>query len=416
MPNTLLSPTTILKDTEARFENSCVMSKYVDRSFDGKFAIKDEKVGATVNARMPVRYKGSTGETYAAEDTTEIMKAVTINTRWKVCPEFSDVDLLLTIDRFGERYLAPAGERLANMIDTSLTGLYTQVDNISPNAVPGTIPTTRLAYTLARAALAKYGVPDLKQRSLVVNPDAEAYMVEFGATMFNDQKDLARQYAEGTMGIYSGMKVSVDQNIASQQLGAWGTTSNPIVSALPAQNAQSVATSGWAAGATLNAGDVVSFGGSNAVNPLTWLSLGMRQNFAVSALCTADGAGLMTITLNKKLNDDATSVSQNLTARPAINSTVKVYGQGTGAALNAISGLVSPQHLLFHMKAFVLAIVKQELPGGMEWSEQVTNQRSGFAMRLVRGYDIVNNKKMTRLEVLGGVQTLREDFAMRIPG
>ncbi len=59
-------------------------------------------------------------------------------------------------------------------------------------------------------------------------------------------------------------------------------------------------------------------------------------------------------------------------------------------------------------------IVKLELPGGMEWSEEVSNPRVGISIRLVRGYSIKDNQKYTRLDVLGGIKTIRPEFACRI--
>jgi hypothetical protein len=63
-----------------------------------------------------------------------------------------------------------------------------------------------------------------------------------------------------------------------------------------------------------------------------------------------------------------------------------------------------------------LAIVKQELPGGMEWSEWVSNPKQGLGIRLVRGYVIGTNEKITRLDVLGGVKRIRDEMGVRVCG
>jgi hypothetical protein len=335
---------------------------------------------------------------------------------WHVHLDFSDQDLLMTVDRFGERYLDSAAETLANKVDLAIAGMYLYVGNQSPATVPGTVPTTRLQWSGANVVLANCAVPPGKQRNFVVNPDAEQYAVEIGATMFNPQKEISEQYLTGTMGVAIGGKWSMTQNIRRHQLGAWGTTSNPVLSAVPANGATSIATTGWEANVSdLHRGDIVSFLNCNAVNPVTYESTGVRRSFVVAADC-ADAAGAMTIPVLVPLNDDPSDVFQTVDARPIIGAAVRVYNQATGAALNAISGVQSAQNLVFHRDWCVLAIVKQELPGGMEWSEQITNKRIGLAMRLVRGYDIRANAKLTRLEILGGVSPLREDFCCRVAG
>lgn len=417
MPNELLNPVAILKNTEARFENAVVMPKFVSREYDDKFAVKDEKVGATVNARLPVRYRGSVGEGYEPEDTREVMKPISVNRRWKVCPQFSDIDLTLTIDRFAERYLESASVTLANKVDLDLLGLYKFISNLAPDGVPGTAPTTRPAFTRARAYLEKIGVPDDRMHNLIINPDGMVNMIEFGATMLNPQKELSDQYLNGNLGQFGGMKVSKTQNVRSQQLGAWSTTSNPIVSAAapPAQGDTVVNTTGWANDSTLKAGDIVEFVGAGQINMVTWEATGVNQCFAVPVdVACAAGTGNMAIPLPFALNADTSDVNQTVSAIPAASAAVRVYHQATGAAMNAITGVISPQYLVFHRDAFVLVTVRQTVPKGMDWSEQIVNKRLGIPMRIVRGFDIRANDYLTRIEILGGVNVLREDFAVRL--
>jgi len=101
---------------------------------------------------------------------------------------------------------------------------------------------------------------------------------------------------------------------------------------------------------------------------------------------------------------------------PAASATIKIYNSSASGVLSAISGVSSPQSLAFHRDAFTLAIVQLETPGGLDWSERVTNPKIGLSMRLTRGFDIRSNRRYTRLDVLGGAKTLRPELACRIPG
>ncbi len=63
------------------------------------------------------------------------------------------------------------------------------------------------------------------------------------------------------------------------------------------------------------------------------------------------------------------------------------------------------ENLKVHLRACTgceLLVFKLENPGGMEWSERVTSDK--LHVRLVRGYDIRNNLKHTRFDVLFGIR------------
>ena len=104
-----------------------------------------------------------------------------------------------------------------------------------------------------------------------------------------------------------------------------------------------------------------------------------------------------------------------MVAAPSNGASVYVYLQKYTNFAN-IGGVTSPQNLGFHKQAFTLAVVKQETPGGLDWSEQVINPKLGMAMRLTRGFLIGSNERITRLEVLGGWKTIRPEWAVRIGG
>ena len=131
---------------------------------------------------------------------------------------------------------------------------------------------------------------------------------------------------------------------------------------------------------------------------------------------TSDGGGLATLPISPDLNIDTTSPFQTAIASPTNAGAVYVYGLTGSTALGTISGISSPQSLAFHRDAFTLVIARLEKPGGMEWSEEVSNPRIGLSVRLVRGYSIEKNRKYTRLDVLGGWKTLRPEMAVRVCG
>lgn len=350
------------------------------------------------------------GDQMQPESIRETVVPVTVNKLWGQDLQISDQDLTMTIDRFGERYVEPAVQIIANMIDTAILAEYLAVYNLA--GTPGVLPTSLTTYTDAGVNLSDSAMPKGRMTSLIVNPRSEAAVLGFAANIFNPAKTIGDQYLTGKMGEAVGFKWSMDQNIQRQTVGLC-TGSTPVTT-VANQTGSSILTSGWAVSTqVLNRGDIVTFAGSNSVNPVSFNDTGTLRTFVITADVTSDGGGLATLPISPDINNDVTSPFQTVTALPGAGAAIRVYGVAA-ANLGNISGVSSAQNLAFHRDAFTLVIVKLELPGGMEWSEEVSNPRVGISIRLVRGYSIKDNQKYTRLDVLGGVKTIRPEFACRI--
>lgn len=417
MANEILNPVVITKDLLVRLENNLVIAKQVSREFDDQFAVPGAKCGYTLNARVPVRFRGTIGDAFNPEDIRETMVPITINRLWGTHMDVSDQDLTLSLDRFGERYLESAAATVANLIDGEGCDLYQDVYNFA--GTPGTLPNSLATYTDAGVALSDNSAPETEaQRACIINPRMQAAVLGFAANIFNPAKTISEQYLTGKMGVAVGLKFSMDQNIARHTTGALGTlgapTSNPLVNTAN-QVGSSLITDGWNGPITgvLKKNDIISIAGVYGVNPLSYRSTGALRTFRVTADVDSDAGGNATIPIDPPINADATSPFQTVDALPANNAIIYVFGIGQ-ANFGNIDAISSAQGLVFHKQAFTLAIVKQELPGGVEWSEQLGDRKSGLMMRLTRAWDPRANRKLTRVEVLGGWKTIRPEFACRV--
>ena len=414
MANELLNPVAIAAASLIRLENNTVMMKMVNREYDDKFAVPNEKVGYTYNARLPVRLRGRRGDGMKPEPVREQLVPISINELWGQDLQMTDQDLTLTIDRFGERYVEAAVATIANMIDGDLCDQYLNV--FSHTGTVATPPTSVATYAQAGVELANNACPKTtSQLALVVNPDMEANALGFGSNLFNPAKTVGEQYLTGKMGVAVGFRWNSDQNVGRQTVGLCAS-STPLVNGAN-QTGASIITDGWAVSTqVLNKGDIVAFGLTNGVNPISYRDTGRKRTFVVTADVTSDSSGNATIPVAPDLNPDTTSPFQTVMNSPANDAQVFVYGVTGSTALGNISGLSTAQALAFHKDAFTIAVVKQELPGGMEWSEFAANPKAGLWIRLVRGYLMGTNEKATRLDVLGGVKTLRPELACRVSG
>lgn len=351
------------------------------------------------------------------------MVPITINTLWGQDLQISDQDLVLTIDRFGERYTESSSSIIAQMIDGD--GLDQAYQNcFNQVGTPGVTPASLATYTQAKIVLENAACPTNEQfRSLVINPDAQGNALGFNFNFLLPTKEVSDQYIYGNMGRAVGWKWSMDQNVSQALVSNLGNpsnlASNPLVNGAN-QSGTSLITNGWDVSQTiLNIGDIISVGsGSTAcigVNPLSYRSTGKLRTFVVTATVVSDSSGNATIPISPAISNDTTSPFQTVVALPANAAAINVYGTGY-AHFSNIAGVTSPQNLGFHKQAFTLAVVKQETPGGLDWSEQVMNPKLGMAMRLTRGFLIGSNERITRLEVLGGWKTIRPEWAVRICG
>lgn len=405
MSNTLLTISQITNEALAVLENQLTFTKHVSREYDDQFAREGAKIGQTVNVRKPARFEGRRGATINVEGFTEDSVPVTLDTQYGCDVSFTTKELTLDIDSFSDRVLKPQIATVANMIDSDGLALYSDIYNHV--GTPGTTPSTNLTYLMAGVKLDNEAAPIDDLRCAVLNPLAQATINNANLSLQNPAKTISEQYMSGRMGRALGFKFEMDQNVKTHTVGTYAAdvaggavTVNGAVS-----SGSSVVLAGWTSGDVLNVGDIVTFSDVYAVNPQNRQSTGELRQFVVTALATADGGGAMTISVSPSIV--ISGQQQNVTAAIANGATVSVFGA---------SATSTPQNLAFHRDAFTFATADLELPSGVWMAKRVTSKRLGISMRVVKAYDITNDRAPMRIDVLGGWKTLRAELAARISG
>lgn len=413
MPNAIINSSVILAKTLQVLHNNSAFLGSINTEYNSEFAKSGAKAGSTVNVRRPVQHTIRSGATASVQDINETQVPITLDPEFGVDWAFSDYDLTTGIDKFSERYLEPAGKRLAAELDMRIAALYKKVANFA--GTPGTTPATQLAALLAGVKLDDNSCPRDNMRTLSLTPLANANMVDGMKTYFNDQMTLSKQYKTGLMKTSLGMDFMMSQNLPTHTVGAHGGT--PLVNGAsqgtintgatdnPYAATTSLVTDGWTNSITgvLKDGDIITIAGVTAVNPETKQSTGALRQFVVTADVTSGATtGPATLILSPAII--AGGAYQNVTARPADNAAITVV---TGTASTAYN-----QNILFHKDAFTLVTVDMEVPGGMDMAEKAVHE--GVSMRFVRGFDITNNRRICRFDVLAGVAALRPEWACRL--
>ena len=388
-----------------------------EKSWKGQYA-----PGATIRARMPVQFTVRTGATASVQDITDSYVPLTVNPEIGIDFALTDFDLALsvkndgTIDKtFKERFLKPAGLRLAAEIDYQVA---TIIKNSTANFVgtPGTGMATIADVLAAKIPAQNESMPSMENMYCALSPTANAAVVGGLATLFNDKSALSSNFKTGVVADSLGLTFAMSQNVPSHTVGPLGGT--PLVNGAnqgtinsgatdnPRADTTSLVTDGWTASAAarLKKGDVFTIAGVNSVNPETKADTGSLRTFVVTADVSSDGSGNLTAVISPAII--AGGAYQNVTARPADNAALTIK---TGSASTTYA-----QNILWHPDAITFVSPEMEVPGGMDMAYSVpAPDAGGISLRFVRGFDITNNKRISRFDVLYGAAVTRQGWVVR---
>jgi hypothetical protein len=383
---------------------------------------KDLKPGQTVNARAPVQFTHRTGETANVQDITERSVPVTLQPLLGLDFAVGSTELTTSVGSdgkvskaFKDRYLKPAGLKLGAILDYNI-GLILKNGTHQIVGTPGTPPATFADLLQAGVPLDRMSVPRDGQRMAAIEPGANANIVAGLSGLFNNQGVLAEQYKTGVIKTGAGLDIAMSQNVPSHTVGPLGGA--PLVNGAnqgltnagatdnPYAATTTLVTDGWTAAAALrlNAGDTFTIANVFSVNPETKQSTGVPQSFLVTAAVSSDAAGNASVIISPAII--AGGAYQNVTARPADNAAITIT---SGAANTTYT-----QNMVWHRDAITFVSPKQELPGGMDMAYQASlADEGGVTLRFVRGFDITNNKFVSRFDILWGAAVTLPNFAVR---
>lgn len=408
--NSILTSDIIVKESLMELKNQLGFTKSVNRQYDDKFAQEGAKVGDAINIRLPNQYEVTDGAALNIQGSQDKSIALTLNHHKHVGMAFSNKDMTLSVDRFKERYIKPAVTALANSVDyTGYSEMYKKVYNSVGVPSATAFPSTLKGFTQAKAKLANGGAP-IDNLTAIVDPLTEASLVEGLKGLFQSSEQIAKQYEKGMMGFAAGSKFKMSQNVVKHTIGDHEGTP-AIKTTVTANGTASLALDGTLGDVTgwAKAGDVITIEGVYAVNPQTKQSTGELMQFVVTADTDSASNEIAALPISPAIY--LTGPYKNVSAAPTNGDLVKIFGHATSYA-----NVVCPQNLVFHKDAFVLACADFEIPKGMDMAARASDPESGLSISFVRGFDIVNHRFISRLDILFGWQCVRPEFACRVVG
>jgi hypothetical protein len=398
MASTYLTPTAVTREALRILHQKLTFVGSITRDYDDSFAKEGAKIGDTLKIRLPNQYSVTTGAAMTAQDTSETSVSLQVATQKHVGMNFTSADLTLSIDDFSERFIEPAMSVLAANVEADAISMYKDV--------PYQVNNQGSAASLTKVLLARKQLVDnlapMNDRSVLLNTQDNVDLVGALSTLFNGQTVVAKQNREGYMGRWSGLDFMENTLLPQHARGAENTsyTTDTTTAQMPS-SATALASLTFASGTGAGVkGDVFTIVGVYRVHHETKVSTGVLQPFALTADITSGqttGIGITPsiVTAGGRQNVTVTSTS----------STAGITWAGTASTNYGVS-------LAYQKGAFAFATADLLMPRGVDFSAR--ENFDGISLRIVRDYDINNDRLPCRVDILYGYKTLRAALACRM--
>ena len=402
MANSLLTIDMITRKCLEILENNLVITRNVNRQYDSSFAVEGAKIGSTLRIRLPDRALVTNGATLSAQDDEEQYTTLTVASQKHIGVQFTSQEMTMQLDDFADRVLKPRISQLASSVDADVANAYKTIG--ASVGTPGTTPASALVLLQAQQKLNE-AAATMSPRYATVNPAANAALVNGLSGFFNPTDVISRQFKNGMMGenVVGFEEVNMSQSIKVHTTGSRTATGGTTSAAVTVEGATTIAITGAGASATVKAGDVFTVAGCNAVNPQTRESTGSLFQFVALADVTLNGSGAGNIT-----------VAPMYSAAEALATVDALPGNGANVVFVGAASTAYPQNMVYHRDAIAFATADLLLPGGVDMASRAVH--NGISLRVVRQYDINNDRMPCRVDVLYGYGTIRPQMACRLWG
>ncbi len=398
MSNSLLTIDMITRKALEILENNLVLTRTVNRQYDDSFAVEGAKIGSTLRIRLPDRALVTDGAALQVQDDNEQYTTLTVSSQKHIGVNFTTAELTMQLDDFAERVLKPRISQLASSIDADVANSFKYIGNSV--GTPGTTPATSLVLLQAQQKLNENAAV-MSPRYATVNPAANASLIEGMKGLFNPVSAISKQFKNGIFGegILGYDELNMSQSIKQFTTGS-RTGTVTVSSSVTTEGSTTIVLTGLGS-TTIKAGDVFTIANVYAVNPQTRESTGSLYQFVALADVTASTTATVTVPAMYS----ATQALATVDALPVASAAVTFLGAASTQY---------PQNLIYHKDAIAFATADLLLPQGVDMaSRQVHN---GISLRVVRQYDINNDRLPCRIDVLYGYSVIRPQMAVRLWG
>ena len=399
MSNSLLTIDMITRKSLEILENNLVITRNVNRQYDDSFAVEGAKIGSTLCIRLPDRALVTDGAALQVQDDNEQFTTLTVSSQKHIGINFTSAELTMQLDDFAERVLKPRISQLASTVDADVANAYKLIGNSV--GTPGSAPSTALVLLQAQQKLNE-NAATMSPRYATVNPAANAALVNGLSGFFNPTDVISRQFKNGMMGeqVLGYEEVNMSQSIKVHTCGTRAATGTVTAAAVTSEGATTL-TLTVGSGETIAVGDVFTIADCFAANPQTRESTGSLFQFVALASSTSSTTATVT-------------VAPMYSAGNALCTMVSLPATGKAVVFVGAASTSYPQNMVYHKDAIAFATADLLLPQGVDMASRAVH--NGISLRVVRQYDINNDRMPCRVDVLYGYNTIRPQMGCRIWG
>lgn len=391
MSNTLLTPTAVTREALRILHQKINFIGSIDRQYDDSYAKTGAKIGDSLKIRLPNEYTVRSGAVLSVQDTSEISTTLQLATQKGVDLNFSSSDLTLSMNEYSDQILEPAMSVLAAAIESDAMSMYKDV----PNQVNNIGSALTFAKLLAGRKVLTDNLAGVAKRSANLCTQDTVDLVDALKGLFHDDTAVSKQYREGMMGRTAGFDFMENTLWPSHTTGTAAATTGYLANSVTAQTGAAITVDTGTN--TFLRGDIVTFAGVNRVHPETKADTGVLKTFVVTA-----NSGTSATSLAISPTIVFSGATQNVSA--AVPNDAAVVKHGGASAVHGIS-------MLYPKEAFAIAFADLVMPKGVDFSAREVFD--GISMRIVRQYDINNDKFPCRIDVFYGYKAIRPTLACR---
>jgi len=363
--------------------------------------------GDTIYISKPARYipTSSLDITSSIQAFTEEKVALPLDVIASVAIEMDSQELASSIQlkSLYERAIKPAVQSIAQKVEQTMLSRAVNATANSVGTAGSTVFDTDTVLS-AGAKMSEFLCP-MGDRFALLSPQAMRSATNARKGLFQSSEEISKQYKRGYVGQADGFDFMSNGLMPLVTYGADVTGLAVEASVVTIANGMStLGVDGVTSGATVKAGSVFTISGVNAVHPVTKADLGFLQQFVVTADVTETSGNSVTLAISPPIYYTTTDSRQNVSAAPVDETGLIVF---VGAAATSYK-----QDVCYHKDAFRMVSVPLVLPVNAEFAAQETYK--GITVAIVRDFDVLKRRMITRIDFLGGFAPVRPEWAVRI--
>ena len=393
------------------FKDECHFYKSTDKMPKNAFKPDDAgySPGDTISVNLPARFtpQNTFDITGNIQDIVEEAVDLPLDVISTIGVDLDSQQLAhdINMPEVAERVIKPAVSRIAQDVEKQFLEKATDETFNLVGTAGSTVHDTDTILS-AREKMSKFLCPKDSDRYYLHDSTACRSAVNARKGLFQSSSKIKEQYEQGLVGMADGFLWLENEllNVHTNGNDITGVAVEADV-VTPASGATTVGVDGLTATTgTVKKGQVFTIANVFAVHPITKEAYPFLQQFVVTADATANGSGQATLSISPTIYDSsAANGLQNVDALHADEAAITFVG----AASTAYT-----QSLAFHKLAFRNVSVPLEMPKNAEFAEQVTED--GVSIALIRDFDVLTRKFITRMDFLGGQVSVRPEWSCRV--